>query len=90
MTNYVFEDDWYFSLEQIKQEYPVFGTTNYHSSAYSIEQSNGSNISVFNYKGYKIIKGKPFIPDLLATYLNDASGAKTLRIDLYDNITDVK
>lgn len=90
MTSYVFEDDWYFSLEQIKQEYPVFGTTDYRSPAFRIEQPNGSNISDFTYKGHEIIKGKPSIPDLPATYLNDASEASTLRIDLYDNITDVK
>ena len=38
MTSYVYEGDKSFSLEHIRQEYPVYGTTDYRHSAIEILQ----------------------------------------------------
>lgn len=90
MTSYVFEDDWYFTLNQARQEYPTFGASDYRSSAFEIKQPNGSSISDFVYQGHEILTGKPSITGLPATYFNDDSEGKALRIDLYDEVTDIK
>ena len=44
MTSYVYEGDKTFSLEHIRQEYPVFGTTDYRHPAVEVLQENGSRI----------------------------------------------
>ena len=59
MTSYVFENDRTFSLEHIRQEYPVYGSTDYRHPAVEILQENGSRIMDFRYEGYQITEGKP-------------------------------
>ena len=85
MTSYIFEGDRSFSLEHIRQEYPVYGTTDYRHPAIEIMQENGSNISEFKYVGYEILKGKPSLKGLPATYTESEEEAETLKIILKDN-----
>ena len=59
MTSYIYEWDRTFSLEHIRQEYPVYGTTDYRHPAIELLQENGSRISEFQYDSYEIIAGKP-------------------------------
>ena len=42
MTSYIYEWDKSFSLEHIRQEYPVYGTTDYRHPAIELLQKNGS------------------------------------------------
>lgn len=42
LTAYVFTDDNKFSLEELKQEYPSYGTTDFRLHAFEIHQENGS------------------------------------------------
>ena len=65
MTSYIFEGDRSFSLEHIRQEYPVYG-------------------------GYEILKGKPSLKGLPATYTESEEEAETLKIILKDNLTGAK
>ena len=44
-TAYVYENDFLFSLDTIRQEYPSYGTTDFREPAYQIEQGNGSRMS---------------------------------------------
>ena len=46
-------------LNQTRQEYPSYGTTDFRSPAFEVEQQNGSRISAFKFSSYKILKGKP-------------------------------
>ena len=46
MTSYIYEWDRTFSLEHIRQEYPVYGTTDYRHPAIELLQENGSRISI--------------------------------------------
>lgn len=80
------EGDRGFSLETIRQEYPVYGTTDYREPALSICQMNGSHISNFVYKYYSITKGKPNLEGLPATYVENEEDAETIQIVLEDEI----
>lgn len=90
MGSYVFEGDRTFSLEYLKQEYPVYGSTDYRHPAVEILQSNGSRISDFKYQSYTIEAGKPKLAGLPATYTEADSEAETLIIDLRDEVTGIR
>ena len=90
MTSYIYEWDRTFSLEHIRQEYPVYGTTDYRHPAIELLQENGSRISEFQYESYEIIDGKPKLSGLPATYTESEGEAQTLRIFLKDALTGAK
>lgn len=90
MTAYVYEGDKSFSLEHIRQEYPVYGTTDYRQPAVEILQENGSRISDFRYESHTISQGKPKLAGLPATYTEDDSEAQTLSITLRDSVTNIR
>ena len=90
MTSYIYEWDRTFSLEHIRQEYPVYGTTDYRHPAIELLQENGSRISEFQYDSYEIIAGKPKLSGLPATYTESDEEAQTLRIFLKDALTGAK
>ena len=89
MTACVYEKDGTFSLEHIRQEYPVFGTTDFRQPAVEIRQENGSRISDFTYRGHQVIKGKPKLSGLPATYTETEEEAETLIVTLKDDVTGV-
>lgn len=89
MASCVFEDDRLFSLEHIKQEYPVYGTTDYRCPAVEILQENGSRIVDFQYVGHTIINGKPKLAGLPATYAESEQEAKTLKLMLTDPVAHI-
>ncbi len=90
MTSCVYETDRSFSLEHIRQEYPVFGTTDFRQPALEILQENGSRISNFTYDSYAITDGKPALSGLPATYTENDAEARTLCITLKDDVTNVQ
>jgi alpha-galactosidase len=90
MTSYVDEGDLYFSLGHLKQEYPVYGTTDFRYPAVEILQSNGSRITDFQYVSHSIMKGKPMLNGLPATYTESDSEAETLEIVLRDHLIEVE
>lgn len=90
MTARVFEDDDTFSLEHIRQEYPVFGTTDFRQPAVEVCQENGSRLSDFQYESHRIESGKPKLPGLPATYTEAEGEAKTLIVTLRDALTGVQ
>ena len=73
-----------YSMELNRQEYPSFGTTDFGTQAYEVEQPNGSRISSFVYRDHRIYQGKPAITGLPATYASEEE-AMTLEITLADN-----
>ncbi|MCC2253118.1 alpha-galactosidase [Ruminococcus sp. CLA-AA-H200] len=87
MASCVFDTDKNFSMEHIRQEYGVFGATDYRMPAAEVVQENGSRISEFTYSDYRIESGKPKLPGLPATYTEEDSEAETLVICLKDNLT---
>ncbi len=87
MTSYIFENDRTFSLEHIRQEYPVYGSTDYRHPAVEILQGSGSRIVDFRYEGYEISQGKPELKGLPATYTESGEEAETLKLILKDSVT---
>ena len=89
VTSYVFDDDYSFSLGNVKQEYPAYGTTDQRRPALDIKQPNGSRITDFKYVSHKIYAGKRKLTGLTANYVENESEATTLEINLYDELIQV-
>ena len=90
MTAYVYEGEYEFSLEHIKQEYPSYGTTDFKYPAYEILQNNRSRITDFKYISHKIYSGKPKLKSLPATYTEEDSEADTLEVTLFDSVINAE
>ncbi len=86
MSSCVFDTDKKFSMEYIRQEYPVFGTTDYRMPAVEVTQENGSRISELCFSGYRIEEGKPLLSGLPATYTESREEAATLILELEDPV----
>ncbi len=87
MTSYIYENDRTFSLEHIRQEYPVFGTTDYRQPAVEVLQENGSRVAEFQYQCHRIEEGKEKLPGLPATYTEEEGEAQSLIVTLRDAVT---
>lgn len=90
MGSYVYDTDRLFSLDYLKQEFPVYGTTDYHHPAVEIVQENGSRISDFQYQSFSICKGKPRLEGLPATYTEEDTESTTLKVILKDALTGIR
>ena len=90
MSSCVFDTDNRFSMEHIRQEYGVFGTSDYRMPATEVLQENGSRISEFCFWEYRIQAGKPKLPGLPATYVENEEEAETLVIRLADPVTGLE
>lgn len=90
--SYTTDDDNYsgISLENTKQEYPSFGTSDFRQGAVELLQKNGSRVSDFKYQSYHILDGKPKLKGLPASYVEDTDEAQTLVITTEDSVTQVK
>lgn len=78
------------SLEHLKQEYPVYGTTDYREPAVEVIQTNGSRLSDLQYDSFRITPDKPKLSGLPATYTENDNEALTLIITLKDPVTGLK
>lgn len=78
------------SLDTLPQEYPAYGNTDFRSPAYQIQLENGSTISDLRYKSHKILKGKPQLKGLPATYIESEDEAETLQLELVDTVTGLE
>lgn len=75
-----------FSLDTLPQEYPAYGNTDFRTPAYQIQLDNGSTITDLRYREHRIVAGKPKLPGLPATYVENDEEADTLEIELYDEL----
>ncbi|MDO7907267.1 alpha-galactosidase [Paenibacillus sp. JX-17] len=78
------------SLDTLPQELPVYGTSDFRHPAVQIRQHNGSTITEFTYKGYRIVKGKPALEGLPSTYVEQEDEAVTLYVELQDQVAGVE
>ena len=90
MSSCVFPEAKTFSLEQIKLELPVYGSSDYRTPAVDILQPDGSRVLDFQYTGYQIQAGKPVLAGLPATYTEDPGEAATLLVQLCDQKAGVQ
>ncbi|MDD8049042.1 MAG: alpha-galactosidase [Thomasclavelia sp.] len=82
-----YKDNSKLSLSDTKQEYPVYGTTDYKTGALEIKTKNQDCYLHLVFKKYKIIKGKEVIPDLPQTRITNQ---ETLIITLFDDIQNIE
>ncbi len=90
MTPYISAENPTYSLENTRQEYPAFGTTDFRQPAFEIMGENGSRISSFKFKDYRVTPGKPGLEGLPATYVESEEEGDTLEIFLEDPVWQVK
>lgn len=79
-------EDYDFTLDGMAEEYPSFGTSDYHYPAFQILQQDGSTITDLRYKKHAIFKGKEGLEGLPATYVENEEEATTLKIHLVDEL----
>lgn len=78
------------SLTLLPQEYPAYGNTDFREPAYQVAQGNGSTITDLRYIGHQIFPGKPKLPGLPATYVEQEREAVTLELYLFDSLIGLK
>ncbi len=76
-------EDRTYSLDVLPQEYPVWGTGDYRSTALRVRQADGSAACDLRYKSYEIQSGKYGLPGLPAMYQSGEEW-ETLKIRLED------
>lgn len=77
------------SLDQLPQECPTGGLGDFRSPAVLVEHPDGTCALDLVYAGHRIAPGKPRLPGLPATYVEDAAEADTLFITLRDALSGV-
>ncbi|KYC65679.1 alpha-galactosidase [Heyndrickxia coagulans] len=78
-----------FSLDTVLQEFPGYGNGDFREPAHVIRHADGSTVTDFRYRAYDILKGKPALPGLPATFANP-NEAETLKIMLEDKLTGLQ
>ena len=77
------------SLEHIKQEFPVYGTTDFRYPVIEIDYPSGDCLSQFEYLYYESYKGKKMVEGLPMTFANEQE-AETLVITLKDRYSELE
>lgn len=72
------------SLDWTPHEYPTDGQGDFHQPAFVIEQTDGSRVSDFKYVSHRVVKGKPRLEGLPATYVESDDEAETIVFELED------
>ncbi|MCK6207398.1 alpha-galactosidase [Bacillus infantis] len=79
-----YADDPAFSLETLRQEYPVYGSSDFREPAILVKRNGLNHIPDFQFERFKIMEGKPLLKGLPATYTEENKEAATLQIFLRD------
>lgn len=85
-----FEGNSDFSMEDIKQEYPIYGNGDMRNMACEIDRQDGSRNADFTYLSHAVTPGKPKLEGLPATYVENADEAETLTITLCDKVLHMR
>ena len=71
-------------------EIPTRSGCFYGTAALGVRQHEGNTVAELRYESHKIIPGKPALPGLPATYVDDDANAETLIITLRDPLTGLR
>lgn len=71
-------------LDTMRLEYPTANTGDFRLPALDVRHADGTHGLRLRYAGHRIAAGKPGLASLPATYVEDASEAETLEVDLHD------
>lgn len=83
------EEDRTYSMDTLPQEFPCYGNGDFRSTAFAVENADGSMSCDLRYKSHKIFDGKYNLEGLPAVYASDKE-AQTLEILMEDPVTGVK
>ncbi|MBF6977984.1 alpha-galactosidase [Aerococcaceae bacterium zg-BR22] len=86
--NNFIEDDYTTSFEHIKQEMPVYGTSDFRYPGIDLTYENGDNIAHFEFIDYKISKGREKKRGFPRTFAKDTE-LEILTIILKDKYSDL-
>ena len=78
-----------YSMDALPQEFPCYGNGDFRSTAFAVENADGSMSCDLRYKSHKIFEGKYNLEGLPAVYASDKE-AQTLEILMEDPVTGVK
>lgn len=87
-SNNLIDGDHTSSLEHVKQEFPVYGTTDFRYPALEIEYPDGDRISHFEFLKYEIKKEKKTIPGLPTSFANQGD-VEVLTVYFKDRYSDL-
>jgi alpha-galactosidase len=73
--------------DPIRLELPTPDTGDYRQPALAATFADGSGAMHLRYVGHRVVAGKPGLPGLPATYVEDPAEADTLEVDLADERT---
>jgi alpha-galactosidase len=73
--------------EPVAFEVPVPGVGDFRVPGLVVESPDGSTVLDLCYVGHRILAGKPELPGLPSTYVEDDGEAETLEVDLRDALT---
>ncbi|MDA3811868.1 MAG: alpha-galactosidase [Spirochaetaceae bacterium] len=79
--------DFGFSLDNVPQEYPTAGRSDFRNPAIEVVLPGESTALDLWYKSHRIFAGKPKLEGLPATYIESGNEADTLEIELYDPVS---
>lgn len=82
-------EDRTYSMDTLPQEFPCYGNGDFRSTAFVVENAEGSMSCDLRYKSHKIFDGKYNLEGLPAVYASEEE-AQTLEILMEDPVTGVK
>jgi alpha-galactosidase len=78
------------SLDHIRQEYPSYGSTDFHYPAFTLLQENGSRVSRFEYESHVVYPSKKSLSPLPSVYTEDNAEADSIDISLHDKVSKTR
>ena len=78
-----------YSMDALPQEFPCYGNGDFRSTAFAVENADGSMSCDLRYKSHVILDGKYNLEGLPAVYASEEE-AQTLEILMEDPVTGVK
>ena len=82
-------EDRTYSMDTLPQEFPCYGNGDFRSTAFAVENADGSMSCDLRYKSHTIFDGKYNLEGLPAVYASEEE-AQTLEILMEDPVTGVK
>ena len=82
-------EDRTYSMDTLPQEFPCYGNGDFRSTAFAVENTDGSMSCDLRYKSHTILDGKYSLEGLPAVYASEEE-AQTLEILMEDPVTGVK
>lgn len=76
------------TTSHLRREFPDLGKGDFRNPSIFIKHHEGFTVSHFRYQSYKVIDGKPEIPELPATF-GSSDEVKSLVVRLYDSHSQV-